>query len=143
MTVLGLCCFARAFSSSRVRPLLCCGTRLLICGGLTCCGARAQGVQAFLVAPPGRWSPVSAVVARGLSCSAACGIFLDRTIVSCIARWILIHFPAREVPIEIFLIGLLGIYVSSLVKCRFMTFVYFPFGVFVFSLFYAVFILYI
>ena len=40
-----------------------------------CCGARALGPQA------------SVVVARGLSCSAACGIFLDSGSNPCPLHW--------------------------------------------------------
>ena len=40
---------------------------------------------------------VSSVVARGLSCPVACGIFLDqKTRVSCTGRWIRRHWATRE-----------------------------------------------
>ena len=42
---------------------LCCGAQPSHCWGFSCCGARAPGVRA------------SVVVAHGLSCSDACGIF--------------------------------------------------------------------
>ena len=35
---------------------------------------------------------------QGLSCSAACGIFPDRTRVPCVGRWILSHYVTREIP---------------------------------------------
>ena len=55
---LGLHCFARAFSSCSAWASPCCGS--------PCCGALALGTQA------------SEVVARGLSCFTACGIFPDQ-----------------------------------------------------------------
>ena len=57
LAVLGLCCCARAFSSCGERGLL-----FMRCAAF----ARALGVWA------------SVVVAHGLSCSAACGIFPDQ-----------------------------------------------------------------
>ena len=58
----------------------------------------------FAVAAPGLSSTGSAVVVHGLSCSVACGIFLDRdqTRVSCVGRWILYHWATREAPINAF-----------------------------------------
>ena len=44
-------------------------------GGFSCCGTRAL------------WLPVSVVVAHGLSCSAACGIFPDRGSNPCPLHW--------------------------------------------------------
>ena len=43
-----------------------CGVWPSHCGGFSCCGARALGARASLV------------VAHGLSCSMACGIFPDQ-----------------------------------------------------------------
>ena len=54
---------------------LCCGARASDCGGLSCCGARGLGTQA------------SVVVAHGLSCSAACGIFPDQGSNPCTLHW--------------------------------------------------------
>ena len=56
------------------------------CGGFSCCGAQALGVRA------------SVVVAHGLSCFVACGIFPTRarTHVPCIGRQILNHCTTRE-----------------------------------------------
>ena len=66
------------------------GFSLLRCGGFSCCGARALGVWA------------SVVVARGLSCSTARGIFPDQGS-NCFGRWILNHCATREVPLPYFL----------------------------------------
>ena len=55
----------------RARVTLHCGARASHCDGFSCCGARALGTQA------------SVVVAHGLSCSAACGIFLDQGLNPC------------------------------------------------------------
>ena len=76
-----------------------CGARASRCSGFSCCGARALGAQASVVATR-RLSSYgtralehaglsscgvqtleyagSVVMAHGLSCSAACGIFLDQ-----------------------------------------------------------------
>ena len=58
------------------------------CGGFPCCRAWALGLQ----------GPCSVVVMHRLSCSAACGIFLDQgsSWVSCIGRQILYHWTTRE-----------------------------------------------
>ena len=42
---------------------------------------------ASLVAAPGLWSTGSIAVVYGLSCSEACGIFLDRGLNSCLLHW--------------------------------------------------------
>ena len=64
---------------------LCCGAWASHCGGFSCCGARALGMRALVVAAHGLSSCGSRAlecklssVAHGLSCSAACGIFLDQ-----------------------------------------------------------------
>ena len=54
---------------------LCCSARASHCGGFSCCRARALGPQA------------SVVVAHGLSCSAACRIFLDQGSNPCPLHW--------------------------------------------------------
>ena len=48
---------------------------LLICGGFSCCGARALGARASVFA------------AHRLSCSAACGIFPDQGLNPCPLHW--------------------------------------------------------
>ena len=52
-----------------------CSVRASHCGGFSCCGARALGTWA------------SVVVAHGLSCSAACGIFPDQGSNPCPLHW--------------------------------------------------------
>ena len=61
-------------------------------GGFSCCQPRAPGVWAAAVAAhglrivsPGLSSTASVAVVRGLSCSKACGIFLDQG--SCPLHW--------------------------------------------------------
>ena len=68
-------------------------------GGFSCCGAGALGVRASVVVARGLWSAGSVVVAHGLSCSAACGIFPDQgsNPCPCIGRRILSHCATREV----------------------------------------------
>ena len=65
----------------------------------------------------------STVVARGLSCSAACGIFLDQGSISCIGRRILYHWATREVlilsEVEYIFMFLLVTFMSSLEKYLF------------------------
>ena len=89
LAALGLCCFARAFSS--------CGVQSSPCGGFSCCGARALDAWASVVVAHRLYSARSVVVAHGLSCSTACGI-RARTRVPCIGRRILNHRATREVP---------------------------------------------
>ena len=99
LAVLGLCCCARAFSSCAEW-----GSSLVEVHGLLI-------VVASLVAEHGLWahwlqkqqlagSGVGpTVVARGLCCSTACGIFLDQGLihVPCIGRWLLILCTIKEV----------------------------------------------
>ena len=67
LAALGLRCCVRAFSSCGERGLLFVVVhRLLIVVASLCCGAWPLGARA------------SVVVARGLSCSVACGIFPDQ-----------------------------------------------------------------
>jgi len=48
------------------------------CDDSSCWGAQAVGARASVVVPCRRSCPGSAVVAYGLSCPMACGIFLDQ-----------------------------------------------------------------
>ena len=63
---------------------LCCGAQASHCGGFSCGGTQALGSQASVVAALGLSSGSralersSVVVAHGLSCSTACGIFPDQ-----------------------------------------------------------------
>ena len=76
LAVLGLCCYAQALSSLSEWGLLSgCGVWASQWNGFLCCRARALGVHA------------SVVVARGLSCSAACGIFPDQGLNPCHLHW--------------------------------------------------------
>ena len=75
LAALGLRCCARAFSSCGERGLLFVAVRGLLIVVASRCGSRALGAWA------------SVVVARGLSCSAACGIFLDHGLNPCLLHW--------------------------------------------------------
>ena len=95
-----------------------CGARASHCGGFSCCGARALGVQASVVVALGLWSAGSVVVAHGISCSTACGIFPDQGLNPCPLHWkaksqpldhqgspgrqMLNHCATREVPVIYF-----------------------------------------
>ena len=59
----------------RAGAILRCGVWASHCGGFSCCGARAVGARA------------SVVVAHGLSCSAACGIFPEQGSNPCPLHW--------------------------------------------------------
>ena len=63
----------------RARATLHCGARASHCSGSSCCGARAleHGLQ----------NTGSVVVAHGLHCSAACGIFPDQGSNPCPLHW--------------------------------------------------------
>ena len=71
LAALGLHCCARAFSSCGERGLLFGAVRGLLIAVASYCGARALGARA------------SVVVAHGLSCSLACGIFPDQGLNPC------------------------------------------------------------
>ena len=88
MATLGLCCCMQAFSSCSEWGLLFVAVHgLLIVVAFLCCGAQALGVWALVVVAPGLYSTGSVVVAHGLSCSAACGIFLDQGLNPCPLHW--------------------------------------------------------
>ena len=55
-------------------------------GGFSCCGSRALGSRASVVVARALWSADS-VVAHGLSCSAACEVFLDQGSNLCPLPW--------------------------------------------------------
>ena len=55
--------------------------------GFSCCGARALGTWASVVVARGLCGAGSVVVAHGLSCSAACGIFPDQGLNPCLLHW--------------------------------------------------------
>ena len=78
----------------RAGSTLRCGAWASHRGGFSCCGARALGAQASVVAARGlsvcgvrAESAGSVVVVRGLSCSMACRIFLDQGANLCPLHW--------------------------------------------------------
>ena len=75
LTAVGLHCCAWAFSSCGERELLFVVVRGLLIAVASRCGAWALGAWA------------SVIVARGFSCSAACGIFLDQGSNPCPLHW--------------------------------------------------------
>ena len=78
LAVLGLCS-CKGFllvGESRGHSLAVVHELLIV--GFSCCGLRALGVRASVAAAPQLWGPGSVVVAHGLRCSTACGIFPDQ-----------------------------------------------------------------
>ena len=63
-----------------------CSAQASHCRGSSCCGAQAIGLVGSVVATPSFQSTVSVVVAHGLSCSAACGVFPDQGLNPCLLR---------------------------------------------------------
>ena len=82
--MLGLCCCAQAFSSSGEWGLLFVAVRGLLIAVASLVAARALGARA------------SVVVAHGLSCSQACGIFLDQESNPCPLHWQADSYPLRH-----------------------------------------------
>ena len=84
--MLGLHCYAQAFSS--------CGVWAFHCGGFFCCGAQALGTQASIAVSHGLSN-----CGTWISYPAECGISQtrDQTCVPCIGRWILHRWTTREV----------------------------------------------
>ena len=79
MTVLGLCCCAGLFSSWGEQGLLSrCGVRASHCGGFSRFGAQALGHRDFSSCSSQALSTGLMVVAHGLTCSAARGIFPEQ-----------------------------------------------------------------
>ena len=85
--MLGLHCCAWAFFSCSERGLLFAAVRMLLIAVASRCRAWAVGAQASVVVAHGLQSAGSAVVAHRLSCSAACGIFLDQRLNLCPLHW--------------------------------------------------------
>ena len=56
-------------------------------GGGFSSGAQAPGARLPVAMSRGLWSAGSAVVARGLRCSVACGIFLEQGLSPCLLHW--------------------------------------------------------
>ena len=69
------------------------GYSSLQCGGFSCCGAWALDAWASVVVARGLHSAGSVVVVHGLSCSAACGIFLDQGSNPCPLNWQADSYP--------------------------------------------------
>ena len=85
LAVLGLCCYMQAFSHCGEQELLSsCKARASHCGGFSCGGVGLKSLQD------------SAVVARGLSCSAACGIFPDQGLNLWSLRWQADSYPLDQ-----------------------------------------------
>ena len=91
---LGLHCCAWAFFSCIRAPLLSsCDVQASYCSGFSSCRARAPGSQASVVAA--HWCDIVArplehrpsSCGTGLSCSEACGIFLDQGSNPCPLHW--------------------------------------------------------
>ena len=73
-----------------------CGAQASHCSGLSCCGAWALGTRASVVVAGRLLSAGSVVVAHGLRCSAACGIFPDQGSNPCPLRWQADSQPLRH-----------------------------------------------
>ena len=91
VAVLGCCCCSQACSScNKQRLFFSCRVPASHCRGFSW----FQGIQAMVGATHRLQSTGSVAVARGLSCTAACGVFLDQgsnlSLLSC--RWILYHW---------------------------------------------------
>ena len=82
ITVLGLCCCGE-------QGLLLVAVRGILIAVASRCGARASVVAApgSVVVACGLWSTGLVVVAHGLSCSTACGIFPDQGLNLCPLHW--------------------------------------------------------
>ena len=73
---------------------------LLIAAASLVAKHRCWGLWASVVEAPGSWSTGSIVVAHGLSCSEACGIFLDQSLTLCLLHWQVDSLPLshQEIP---------------------------------------------
>ena len=96
LAALGLCCCARAFLQlwragatlhCRAGATLRCGVQASHCSGFSCCRAQSLGARAPVVVAHGLQSAASVIVAHELSCSAACGTFLDQGSNPCPLHW--------------------------------------------------------
>ena len=94
LAALGLHRCARAFSGCGERGLPFVAVHRLLIAVASHCGARALGAQASRVVARGlsssgsrAKSAGSVVVAHGLRCSTACGIFLDQGSNPCLLHW--------------------------------------------------------
>ena len=71
----------------QVGATLCCGAQASHCSGFSCCGAWALGARASVIVALEFQSVGSVIVVHGLSCSAACGIFMDQSSNPCPLHW--------------------------------------------------------
>ena len=100
----------------RAGATLRCGARASHCGGFSCCGARALGARASVVAARGLSSCGSRALGRRLSSWWHTGLAAPRhvgssqtrarTRVPCISRWILNHCATREALFHILKAGI-------------------------------------
>ena len=96
LAVLGLHCFV-AFSLVAARGGYSLVARVSHCGGCSYCRAWGLGWGGFSSCSSQALEFRFVFVARGLSCSVACGIFPDQgSHVPCTGRWILYHWATRE-----------------------------------------------
>ena len=78
----------RLFSSQGKQGLVSsCGAVASHCSCFSCCRAGALGLMGSVIVVLGVQSTGSIVVAQGLSCSTACGIFLDQRLNPCLLHW--------------------------------------------------------
>ena len=84
----------RFFSSCGEQGLFCsCSAWTSHCGGFSCCIAWALGHVGSGVVAPRLWGTASVVVAHELSCSKACGIFLNQGSNPCPLHWQVGSYP--------------------------------------------------
>ena len=86
LAILHLHCCVWAFSSCLEHGCSGCGAQASHGGGFSCCRAQALGCGPFVVAAHGLESTGSVVMAQGLSCSMASGIFLDQGLNPCLSH---------------------------------------------------------
>ena len=86
LAILHLHCCVWAFSSCLEHGCSGCGAQASHGGGFSCCRAQALGCGPLVVAAHGLESTGSVVMAQGLSCSMASGIFLDQGLNPCLSH---------------------------------------------------------
>ena len=96
MAALSLSCFVWAFSISGEWGYSSCDTQASHCSDFSCCRTNILGFVGFRSCDSWALEHRLNSWAQWLSCSAACGIFQDRTHVSCPGRLILYHWATRE-----------------------------------------------
>ena len=112
LAVLSLCCWvgfplvAVVSSSSRV-------VQASRCGDFSCCGARALGAWASVVAAYGLQNTGSVVVWYGLRCSEACGLFPGRGLHSYLLHWQVDSLPLSHQGSPAFLVQLRSVVLNK------------------------------